>query len=61
MSIIRVSNVLDPDQDRQNVGPDLDPNRLQRLSADDKNAEFNQPLSLQNDPVRNNPKMSSAA
>ena len=56
-----MSNVLDPDQDRQNVGPDLDPNRLQRLSADDKNAEFNQPLSLQNDPVRNNPKMSSAA
>ena len=28
--------VLDPDQDRRNVGPDLDPNRLQRLSADDK-------------------------
>ena len=33
---IRVSNMLDPDQDRQNVGPDLDPNCLQRLSADDK-------------------------
>ena len=28
-----LSNCLDPDQDRQNVGPDLDPNRLQRLSA----------------------------
>ena len=27
---------LDPDQDRQNVGPDLGPNPLQRLSADDK-------------------------
>ena len=33
---IRVSNSLDPDQDRQNVGPDLDPNRLQRLPADDR-------------------------
>ena len=36
---IRVSNSLDPDQARQNVGPDLDPNCLQRLSglsADDK-------------------------
>ena len=32
---IRVSNGLDPDQARQNVGPDLDPNGLQRLSADD--------------------------
>ena len=32
---IRVSNSLDPDQARQNVGPDLDPNCLQRLSADD--------------------------
>ena len=27
---IRVSNSLDPDQDRQNVGPDLDPDCLQR-------------------------------
>ena len=33
---IRVANILDPDQDRQNVGPDLGPNYLQRLSADDK-------------------------
>ena len=33
---IRVSNNLDPDQDRQVVGPDLGPNCLQRLSADDK-------------------------
>ena len=31
---IRVSNSLDPDQARQNVGPDLGPNCLQRLSAD---------------------------
>ena len=29
----RVSNSLDPDQ---NIGPDLGPNCLQRLTADDK-------------------------
>ena len=29
---IRVSNSLDPDQDRHFVGPDLGPNYLQRLS-----------------------------
>ena len=33
---IRVSNGLDPDQDRHSVGPDLGPNFLQSLSADDK-------------------------
>ena len=33
---IRVSNGLDPDQDRHFVGPDLGPNCLQRSSADDK-------------------------
>ena len=32
---IRVSNTLNPDQDRRYVGPDLGPNCLQRLSADD--------------------------
>ena len=32
---IRVSNSLDPDQARRFVGPDLGPNCLQRLSADD--------------------------
>ena len=32
---IRVSNSLDPDQARQKVGPDLGPNCLLRLSADD--------------------------
>ena len=32
---IRVSNSLDPNQDQQNVGPDLGPNCSQRLSADD--------------------------
>ena len=31
---IRVSNGLDLDQDRRFVSPDLDQNRLQRLSAD---------------------------
>ena len=32
---ISVSNRLDPDQARSFVGPDLGPNCLQRLSADD--------------------------
>ena len=32
---IKVSNRLDPDQDRHSVGPDLGPNCLQGLSADD--------------------------
>ena len=31
-----VSNGLAPDQDRQNVRPDLGPNCFQRLSADEK-------------------------
>ena len=30
-----MSNRLDPDQARHFVGPDLDPNCLQKLSADD--------------------------
>ena len=30
------SNSLDPDQDSRSVGPDLGPNYLQTLSADDK-------------------------
>ena len=33
---IRVSNSLDPDQARHFVGPDLGPNCMQRLSADNK-------------------------
>ena len=33
---ISVSNGLDPDQDRHFVSPDLGPNCLQKLSADDK-------------------------
>ena len=32
---IRMSNCLDADQAQHSVGPDLDPNCLQRLSADD--------------------------
>ena len=32
----RVSNSLDPDQDRFFVGPDLGTNCLQRFTADDK-------------------------
>ena len=34
--IIRVSYTLDLDQDRQNVDPDLGPNCLLRLSADNQ-------------------------
>ena len=37
-----VSNCLDPDQDRQNVGPDLGPKCLQRLSADDKSQRLHE-------------------
>ena len=32
---VKMSNGLDPDQDRRSVGPDPGPNCLQRLSADD--------------------------
>ena len=37
---IRVSNSLDPDQDRHLVGPDLVPDCLQRLSADNKSCHL---------------------
>ena len=33
-----MSNSLDPDQDRRSVDPDLGPNCLQRLSADNKSS-----------------------
>ena len=36
----RVSNGLDPDQNRHSVGPDLGLNCLQRLSADDKSRRW---------------------
>ena len=35
MNTIRVSNSFDPDQAIGSVGPDLGPNCLQMLSADD--------------------------
>ena len=35
---IRVSNSLDPDQDRRSVGSDPGSNCLQMLSADDKSS-----------------------
>ena len=34
-----MSHSLDPDQDRYSVGLDLDPNSLQKLSAEEKFAE----------------------
>ena len=34
-TLIRVSNSLEPGQTRRFVGPDLGPNRLQRILADD--------------------------
>ena len=34
----RVSTGLESDQDRHSVGPDLVPNWLQRLTADDKSS-----------------------
>ena len=36
---IRVSNGLDTDKDQHYVGPDLGPNCLERLSADNKNCQ----------------------
>ena len=41
---IRVSNSLDPDQARRFVGPDLGPNCLQRLSAEDTSSQKFQDL-----------------
>ena len=35
MNTIRLSNCLDLDQGRLSIGPDLGPNCLQKLSADD--------------------------
>ena len=36
---MRESNSLDPDQAHRYVGPDLDPNCLQKLSADNTNIQ----------------------
>ena len=43
----RVSNGLDPDQDRRSVGPDQGPNCLQMLSADDKSLKNRTEHSIQ--------------
>ena len=40
--LITFANSLDPDQARRSVEPDLVPNCLQRLSADDKSATSRQ-------------------
>ena len=41
---IKMSTCLDTDQDRHSARPDLGPNCLQRLSADDKRRLPNQPV-----------------
>ena len=41
-----MSNGLDPDQDRHSFGPVLGPNRLQRLSVDDKSPLARKELSM---------------
>ena len=45
---MRVSNILDPDQARHFVGPDLDANCLQRLSADDTSRQRFKDIHLAN-------------
>ena len=42
----RASNSLDPDQDQHYVCPDLDPNCLQRISADDKSLMARKEITL---------------
>ena len=41
-----MANSLDPDKDRNSVGPDLDPNRSQKLSADDKSTTSKKGVNL---------------
>ena len=36
-----MSNGFNPDQDRRSVGPDLGPNCLQKIFADDQSRRFN--------------------
>ena len=45
-----MSNSLDPDQARHFVGPDLGPNCLQRLSADDTGIQEKQGTSISANP-----------
>ena len=44
-----MSNSLDPDQDRHFVGPDLGPNCLHRLSADDTSRQRVHTLELRHE------------
>ena len=37
--LITFANSLDPDQDRKNVGPDLDPNSQNKSAEDNKSME----------------------
>ena len=39
-----MSNSLDPDKDYHSVSPDLGPNCLQRLSADNKSCNYEEKL-----------------
>ena len=50
MNTIWVLNGLNPDQDRRSVGPDLCPNCLQKLSADEKGRQETE-IQLQSDQV----------
>ena len=51
---IRVSNRLDPDRAQQNVGPDLGPICLQRLSEDNKKLLLSRKeLNIINETARN--------
>ena len=47
-----MSNSLDPDQARRIVGPDLGPNCLPRLLADDTGRQFSQLIAVDLDQIR---------
>ena len=53
MNTIGLSNSLDPDQARQNVGPDLGPNCLQRLSTYDTGTEARSKVTTVDIKIRN--------
>ena len=53
MNTIRVSNSLDPDQVRLYVGPDLGPNCLQSLSADDTSRQIEEKVQCANVLIEN--------
>ena len=52
-------NTLDPDQTRLNVGSDLDPNSLQKVSADDNNRHGKGLIKKQSDKTISNIRMKS--